>query len=185
MSTHPSLWTTPLIVATLLISAPLTARGQVRVPGVTGTFALPTSVDKFYSDMNKILVATSDAVEHIAGESNDAEGSRQRCIARRIAARHGGRRAVRREGHCNIKPRDAQREHRHRSRQGQEANHGRVQRRWNGNASPLETRRVFGRPSAKPRRRVSPGRVRSDGGCVFQAGCAMKVYLVPDGTHIA
>ncbi len=75
MRTHPGLWTTPLIVATLLISAPLTARGQVRVPGVTGTFALPTSVDKFYSDVNKILVATGDAVDHIARKSNDAKDS--------------------------------------------------------------------------------------------------------------
>jgi hypothetical protein len=75
MSTHPSLWTTPLIVATLLISAPLTAGGQVHVHGVTGTLALPASVDKFYSDVNRILVATSDAVEHIARKSNDAKDS--------------------------------------------------------------------------------------------------------------
>ena len=63
-----------MIVATLLISAPLTARGQVHVHGVTGTLVLPTTVDKFYSDVNKILVATSDAIEHISRE-NDAEDS--------------------------------------------------------------------------------------------------------------
>jgi hypothetical protein len=75
MSTHPSLWTTPLIVGWLLLSAPLTASGQVHVHGVTGTLVLPTTVDKFYSDMNRILVATSDAVEHIARKSHDAKDS--------------------------------------------------------------------------------------------------------------
>src|SRR5688572_26592569 len=63
MSTHPGLLTTSLIVGWLLLSGPLTASGQiVRVPGVTGTLALPESVDKFYADVNKILVKTSDAV---------------------------------------------------------------------------------------------------------------------------
>jgi hypothetical protein len=72
MSTHPGLLTTPLIVGWLLFSGPLTASGQiVRVPGVTGTLALPESVDKFYSDVNKILVKTSDAVDHITRKSND------------------------------------------------------------------------------------------------------------------
>ena len=75
MSTHPGLWTTPLIVATLLIAAPLTARGQVHVHGVTGTLVLPATVDKFYSDVNKILVATGDAVDRIARKSNDAKDS--------------------------------------------------------------------------------------------------------------
>ena len=72
MSTHPGLWITPLIVGGLLLSAPLTATGQVRVHGVTGTLALPTSVDKFYSDVNKILVMTSDVVGDIARKGNDA-----------------------------------------------------------------------------------------------------------------
>ena len=73
MSTYPSVWIRSSIVGTLLICAPMTAVGQVRVPGVTGTFALPTSVDKFYSDVNKILVATGDAVDHIARKSNDTK----------------------------------------------------------------------------------------------------------------
>src|SRR5688572_254466 len=72
MSTHPGLLTTPLIVGWLLFSGPLTANGQiVRVPGVTGTIALPESVDKFYADINRILVKTSDAVDHINSKSDD------------------------------------------------------------------------------------------------------------------
>jgi hypothetical protein len=74
MTTHPGLLTTPLIVGWLLFSGPLTASGQiVRVPGVTGTLALPESVDKFYADVNKILIKTSDAVDHITRKSNDGE----------------------------------------------------------------------------------------------------------------
>jgi hypothetical protein len=74
MSTHPGLLTTPLIVGWLLLCGPLTVSGQVvRVPGVTGTLALPESVDKFYADVNKILVKTGDAIEHVTRKSNDED----------------------------------------------------------------------------------------------------------------
>jgi hypothetical protein len=43
----------------------VTPIGRVPVHGVTGTLALPSSVDKFYSDLNKIVVSTSDGISHV------------------------------------------------------------------------------------------------------------------------
>lgn len=51
------------------LATPLTA-GQVPIHGVTGTIALPDSVDKFYSDVNKALVKTKDGIDHITGRKN-------------------------------------------------------------------------------------------------------------------
>ena len=56
----------PLFLTVLLFALP--AFGQTpRIPidGLSGTLALPSSVDKFYSDVNTVLVKTSDGVEHL------------------------------------------------------------------------------------------------------------------------
>jgi hypothetical protein len=60
------------------LATPLTA-GQVPIHGVTGTIALPDSVEKFYSGVNKTLVKTKDGIDHITGKKNattpDAEAA--------------------------------------------------------------------------------------------------------------
>jgi hypothetical protein len=56
-----------IIVFTVSVATAQTPIARIPIPvhGVTGTLALPSSVDKFYSDLNKIIVPTSDGISHV------------------------------------------------------------------------------------------------------------------------
>lgn len=60
-----------LLCGSLILVAPFSASGQVVINGVTGTLALQGSVDKFYSDTNKLLVKTSDGIDHLLDVTKD------------------------------------------------------------------------------------------------------------------
>ena len=47
-----------LLFGSVMLTASVSAAQRPPIPGVTGTIALPTNVDKFYSDLNKLLVLT-------------------------------------------------------------------------------------------------------------------------------
>ena len=66
MSTRHAYWLSALFLG---LATPLMA-GQVPIQGVTGTIALPDSVDKFYSGVNKALVKTTDGIDHITRKKN-------------------------------------------------------------------------------------------------------------------
>jgi hypothetical protein len=53
------------VVWALTVALRAVAGDQPPIHGVTGTIALPATVDKFYSDMNKLVVKTSDGVERV------------------------------------------------------------------------------------------------------------------------
>ena len=79
---------------------------QVRVHGLTRTLALPESMDKFYSGVEKGLVAAGDGVDWLTDVN---ERPRERPgIARGPRARHDGRGALHRQ-------RDSELQCRHRS----------------------------------------------------------------------
>ena len=68
MRTHPGYWLGSVLFGILTCSAsPVPAQSLLHVPihGVTGTLALPESVDKFYSDVNKALVKIDDGLDHL------------------------------------------------------------------------------------------------------------------------
>ena len=73
MSTQSARFGVLLILGCLSLVTPHSAAAQVTppVPGFTRTFVLPDSVDKFYSDVNKLLVASSDGIEHLMHTSKD------------------------------------------------------------------------------------------------------------------
>lgn len=72
MSIHPGHWLGPLVCGLLALPAALMAgQGLVQIPihDFSGTIALPESVDKFYSDVNKILVTTGSGINRVTRTS--------------------------------------------------------------------------------------------------------------------
>jgi len=63
-------WLCPLLAGLLAVTAPPVATAQAPINGFNATIALPSSVDKFYSDVNTLLVKTGDGIESIAHERN-------------------------------------------------------------------------------------------------------------------
>jgi hypothetical protein len=54
-----------IAIAFQLSTAPRTSAAQnVKIPGLTGTMALPGNVDKIYDGVNTLIVATTDGVKH-------------------------------------------------------------------------------------------------------------------------
>jgi hypothetical protein len=64
MSIQTPYWLCPLFVGLVTLTAPRTTAAQAPINGFNATIALPSSVDKFYSDVHTVLVKTSDGVEH-------------------------------------------------------------------------------------------------------------------------
>jgi hypothetical protein len=76
MSIHTAFRLGPIFVGLLALAAPLMARaaaGQAPIHGFNGTIALQGSVDRFYPDLNTLLVKTSDGIEHIVHLTEDTE----------------------------------------------------------------------------------------------------------------
>ena len=65
MSIQTTHWLVPLFVGLVTLTSPPTTAAQAPINGFNATIALPSSVDKFYSDVNTLLVKTSDGVEHL------------------------------------------------------------------------------------------------------------------------
>jgi hypothetical protein len=53
------------------LTAGVAAAQPVPIPGVTGTIAPPANVDKFYSDLNKILAETAEGIDHVVDGKKD------------------------------------------------------------------------------------------------------------------
>ena len=66
MNTRYTLWLGALFLA---LATRLMAQ-QIPIHGVTGTIALPDTVDKFYSEVNKALAKTSDGIRQIGRKKN-------------------------------------------------------------------------------------------------------------------
>jgi len=71
MNIQPGKRLSRLFVGLLALGAPLTAAaGQIQgpaIPGVTGSIGIPATIDKFYSDVNKLLEKTGDGIGRVHG----------------------------------------------------------------------------------------------------------------------
>jgi hypothetical protein len=56
-----------------MVTTGVSAAQPVPIPGVTGTIALPANVDKFYSDLNRLLVQAAEGIDHVVGETDGRE----------------------------------------------------------------------------------------------------------------
>src|SRR5262245_46078474 len=66
-----------IVPLTCTVATAQSSRVPVPVHGVTGTLALPDSVDKFYSDVNKIIIKTSEGISHVVPDRPGTTRGRQ------------------------------------------------------------------------------------------------------------
>jgi hypothetical protein len=70
MSIQPGKSFIRIFIGLLALGAPLAAAGQVQgpaIPGVTGSIGIPATIDRFYSDANKLLEKAGDGIGRIHG----------------------------------------------------------------------------------------------------------------------
>jgi hypothetical protein len=68
MSTQSGFWFSSLLVGVVMLPVPAMAGpglAQIPIAPLSGTIGLPANIDKFYSNLNKALVAAGDGIEHV------------------------------------------------------------------------------------------------------------------------
>jgi hypothetical protein len=68
MSNHQGYWLAPLFVGLTALAAPPTAAGQILIPpnnGFNATIVLPSTIDAFYTGLNKGLEEAGDGINDL------------------------------------------------------------------------------------------------------------------------